>query len=309
MRQSLLWSSALVVLGLAGCGGGGGGGGSPVAPLALPTRQAPSLALTASDAAHVAARAVAAASLMHWIGTSLAADIAEVSPSKPRAGGPCGAGSWSLQYNDADRDNGISPGDTVELAAPDCGVPAYAHGTALATVLAAENGALVDVQVDIASGKPPALAGWNWVPAVSGRIRLTAHESGFWLRVDRDFRLQIDAEEWLSVGRAGIRLVPEPGVLSRPGLEGGFDLTLHDAVLGEGRLQFDTAGGVATFGAANVAPAPGYYVLRGAGSTRMTIGDAGPPQPSWFRVRTDSTGSGAYDGDEIISFLEIFAPL
>ncbi|MFT3955995.1 MAG: hypothetical protein QM722_16915 [Piscinibacter sp.] len=302
-------SALLIAMSLAACGGGGGGGGTDATSPELPSHQMPTLALTASDAAHVAARVTASVALLDWIGRTLASDLENVTPAKPAHDSACGSGSWSIRYQDVDRDNAISVGDTISMAAPDCGVPAYAQGTAVATVLAAKEGALADVRVDLFGGRPPPLAGWNWVPTVSGQLRLTAHESGFWLRADAGLDFDIDAQEWLRVSRIGLRLGDAPFDPPTQGVEGGFDLTLHDPVLGEGRIQLDTAGGRTTAGAPSVAPSPGYYVLRGTGNTRMTIADAGPPQRSWFRVRTDSTGTGVYDGEQIISFLDILDPL
>jgi len=309
MSRLVKGMATIACVGLAACGGGGGGGGTDTAAPELPPHETPTLALTASDAAHVAARATASVAMVSWIGGTLAADLEEVSPANPTYDSACGAGTWSIRYNDVDRDNAISAGDTISMAAPGCSVPAYAYGTALATVLVAQEGALVDVRVDIVAGRPPPLAGWNWVPTVSGRLRLTAHESGFWLRAEDGLRFDVDAQEWLRVSRVGLRLGESPGNPPTPGVEGGFDLTLHDPVLGEGRAQLDTTVGIAAAGAPNSAPSPGHYVLRGAGGTRMTIADAGPPQDGWFRVRTDSTGNGVYDGEENISFLAIFDPL
>jgi hypothetical protein len=105
-----------------------------------------------------------------------------------------------------------------------------------------------------------------------------------------------------------LKLTFAPGTLTR-GLEGGLDLTLSTPAVGEGRLQFDTIGGVAASGAPNVAPAPGSYQIKGTGGTTMLISDAAPAEPGAFRVRTDSNGDGAYDADVVIPFSRIFDTL
>lgn len=288
-------------------GGGGGGGGGSVTPPELPAHAAPTLALTASDGAHVAARAVAVMWSLGWIARTLAADLDEASPAKPLVTVPCGFGTRTMRYDDADRDGAISVGDKVTLESAGCSVYAYSEGRAIATVLATQNGQLVDVRVDIVSAQSPLL--YNWTPAISGTLQLTSLESGFWVRSDEGIRFDVDAQEWLSASRIGLRLGDAPGNPPPPGVEGGIDLSLHTLQVRDGRVQLDTSGGMVAGHAANSAPQPGSYALLGSGGTRMTVSNAGGAQTGDFRVRTDSTGSGAFDGDQVISFLDIFTPL
>lgn len=276
-------------------------------PPELPAHAAPTLALTASDGAHVAARAVAVMWSLGWLARTLAADLDEASPARPLVTGPCGFGTRTMRYDDTDRDGVISVGDKVTLESTGCSVYPYSEGRAVATVLSTQNGQLVDVSVNIVSAQSPLL--YDWTPAISGTLRLTALESGFWVRSDDGIRFDVDAQEWLIASRIGLRLGDAPGNPPPPGAEGGIDLSLHTRQVGDGRVQLDTVGGMVAGHAANSAPRPGSYALRGGGGTRMTVSDDGGSQAGDFRIRTDSTGTGVYDGDEIISFLEIFAPL
>lgn len=308
MSRFATTGALLGVMILTACGGGGGGGGGgSVTPPELPAHAPPTLALTASDGAHVSARAVAVMWSLGWIARTLAADLDEASPARPLVTGPCGFGTRTMRYDDADRDGAISVGDKVTLESAGCSVHAYSEGRAIATVLATQNGQLVDVSVDIVSAKSPLL--FDWMPAISGTLQLTSLESGFWVRSDEGIRFDVDAQEWLSASRIGLRLGDAPGNPPPPGVEGGIDLSLHTPEIGDGRVQMDTTGGMVAGHAANSAPRPGSYALRGSGGTRMNVSDAGGSQAGNFRVRTDSTGSGVYDGDEVISFLEIFNPL
>lgn len=307
MRRYAVHASVLIGLGLAGCGGGGGE--KTVAAPELPARATPTLALSSSDGAHVAARSVAVMWTLGWIARTLAAELDKATPARKLVTGPCGFGSHTMRYDDAVQNGAISTGDVITLESSGCSVYAYSDGSAVATVLSAQGGALVDVSVNIVSGKLPLLAGQDWRPTISGDLRLTAHESGFWVRSDAGLRFDVDAQEWLRASSIGLRLGDAPGNPPPPGAEGGFDLTLHTEQLGEGLLLVDTSGGMVAGHAANSAPQPGSYALRGSGGTRMSVADAGGAQAGNFRVRTDSTGGGVFDGDQIISFLEIFTPL
>lgn len=307
MHRVTTSGALLIAVGLTACGGGGGGG--QVTPPELPAHAEPTLALTASDGAHVAARAVAVMWSLGWIARTLADELDGGTPIRPLVTGPCGFGTRTMRYDDADRDGAISVGDTITLESSGCSSPAYSDGSAVATVLAATGGQLVDVRVDIVSGRLPAMSGYNWIPTISGTLRLTAHDTGFWVRSDQGIRFDVDAQEWMRASRIGLRLGDAPGNPPPPGSEGGIDLVLHTGQIGEGRLLLDTSGGMVAGHAANSAPLPGSYALRGSGGTRMTVADAGGTRAGDYRVRTDSTGSGVYDGDQIISFLEIFDPL
>ena len=304
------WVGTLAVAAaLAGCGGGGGDeiGNEP---FVTPPHQLPTLAVSTATSEIVAARTVAVVTSLRSLGFWLIPSLESVSPANPVSSFVCGGGgSSTITYVDADGDKAVSPGDIVRFESPGCKVVAFGNGSATVTILSVDADGASDVRVDVAGGTLPYLEAWHWTPNLVGRFRITLNQGDVWLWSDESLRLEVSVDEWLEASRIGLKLSYVPGNPPSPALEGGLDLTLHVAALGEGRLQVDTVGGPVSGQAPNSAPMPGSLQLLGVSASRLRISDAQPVDPGSFRLQTDSMGTGVYDDDRIISFLSIFDSL
>jgi hypothetical protein len=306
--KALTWMMVAV---LSACGGGGGNEDAPAsgptpAQFALPSHQAATLALAATTTEAVAARTVAATSLLLRISVGMASYFNQVSPAHPVWSIACGGGgSWTITFTDADGSHSVSPGDLISQDTPNCRASIIEDGRMVATVRAADANGFTDLDVQI-DGRSSFVGGGTWVPQIAGTVRLSLHEGGYWVRSDTGLRMQANPDNWIELSRIGVQ-VPSPSTLLT---QGGFDMTIRSAGVGEGRVQFDMVdGSVKYLATPNLPPSPGTYALKGASNTSMLIGDAAPASPGSFRVRTDGSGNGTYDDDRVIPSSGIFASL
>jgi hypothetical protein len=294
---------------LAGCGGGGGGG-EPAPTITAPPHATATLALTGTAAPELAAQTVAVLSSLRSLGYQLAIDLESVSPANPTRQTPCASGgTWSYTYVDADSNGTHSAGDRILVAAPGCSIAPFGNGSATATVLAGNSAGLADVRIVIAGGTLPYLAGWNWVPSLTGTLRMTADADDLWLRSEGAIVFRVDALRSFRASNLGLRLrddltnnPPAPGIL------GSLDIGFDTPTGGAGSVAVDTIGLVAGQ-AANVAPTPGSIVLQGAGGSKVRIADAKPVNPGWFLLGIDADGNGAEEASSMVSFLNFFDAL
>jgi len=300
------WAALSIALSwLPACGGGGSGPTIAAVPHGTAT-----LALTAAMAPEVAAQSVAVLTSLRTLGYELAVELESVWPADPVQQTACGGGgSWTYTYVDVDNSGTRTAGDRITVVAPGCSIAPFGNGSATATVLAADGSGLVDVRIVIDGGTLPYLAAWNWVPTLTGTLRMTSDAGDLWLRSEGALVFTPDAGKSFRASNLGLRLrddgsnnPPAPGIL------GSLDIGFDTPVGAGGSVAVDTVGLVAGH-AANVGPSPGSIALQGSGGSKMRIADAKPANPGWFLVATDANGDGSEEASSTISFADFFNAL
>jgi len=306
------WAGLSLTLFAASCGGGGGGttaidggGGTPVVPTVV--HATPTLALTAAMAPEIAAQSVAVLTSLRDLSYEFLIDTNNLSLGNPTSSTICmGTGSISYTYLDDDHSGTVTPGDRVVIAAPGCEIAAFGNGSATATVLATDDSGAVDLRLVIEGGTLPYLRGWDWLPTLTGTLRVTLIAEEVWVRSEGALVFTFDAQKSFRASNLTARLRNDTS--NDPpahGIMGGLDIAFDTPVGAGGRLALDTDGLIAGE-APNVAPSPGSIVLRGAGGSGMHIADAKPESPGWYLVTTDADGDGVEEARATISYRDLF---